>query len=66
MTVTNLAVPATSAGWLSEQVFGILASLDFNVSACDLVLLDYSVNDADAKALYDGQRTRSLRTSSAR
>ena len=52
LQVHNMAIPATSTGWLAEQANAIVRSLDFALTERDLVLLDFSVNDADAKALY--------------
>ena len=52
----NLAVPATSTAWLQSQVSGLASIVPGGpLTPCDLVLLDYSVNDADAKALYADQ-----------
>ena len=51
--MVNLAVPATSTAWLQTQVSGLSSMVPGGpLTKCDLVLLDYSVNDADAKALY--------------
>lgn len=56
--VINLAVPASSTKWLASQVRHIIESTDGGMpTACDLVLLDYSVNDAAAKELYDNNET---------
>lgn len=56
--VVNLAVPASSTAWLAPQVLHILSSLPGGpATACDLVLIDYSVNDADAKVLYHDNET---------
>lgn len=53
----NLAVPATSSLWLSEHVNHVVRSLDTRLTECDVVLLDYSVNDADARMLYNDNET---------
>jgi hypothetical protein len=56
--VVNLAVPASSSAWLAPQVLHILSSLPGGpATACDVVVLDYSVNDADAKVLYHDNET---------
>lgn len=56
--IINLAVPASSTGWLAPQVRHILEGVEGGpLTECDLVLLDYSVNDAAAKELYADNET---------
>ena len=52
--VYNLAVPATSMAWLADQVTELSSSLPGgSLNACDVALLDYSVNDANGQQLFD-------------
>jgi hypothetical protein len=54
LTVVNLAVPATSTGWLKNQIASLVDTIPGGaLSECDVVLMDFSVNDADARSLYE-------------
>ena len=55
--VMNMAVPATSCKWLSHQARNVVKSRGLVLTPCDIVLLDFSVNDADASNMYDNKES---------